>query len=89
MVESCLHSPWGRGGGAQAAVPSVLHAFTPLHLPPEVSYRYVTAKVQADLPALRVEGGEDAIGAARMAGVLRTLGLARGPRGDTTEDDEE
>ena len=66
---------------------SVHHAFTPLHLPPEV-YRYVTAKVQADLPALRAEGGEDATGAARMAGVLRTLGLARGPRGDP-EDDEE
>ena len=48
----------------------------------------MTAKVQADLPALRAEGGEDATGAARMAGVLRTLGLARGPRGDP-EDDEE
>lgn len=39
------------GGGAQTALPSVLHTFTPLHLPLEV-YRYVTAKVQSDLPVL-------------------------------------
>jgi hypothetical protein len=39
------------GGGAQNTVPSVLHSFSPLHLPPKV-YDSMTAKVQGDLPAL-------------------------------------
>ena len=44
------------GGGAQNATPSVVCTFTRLHLLPE-AYRYVTAKVQADLPALVSRGG--------------------------------
>ena len=64
------------GGGAQTAIPSVIHAFTPLHLPPE-AYRYVTSKVQADLPALLTAGGGGVAGAdPAVAGALRMLGLA-------------
>ena len=33
------------GGGAQNAMPSVLHALVPVHLPPE-AYQYLTQKVQ-------------------------------------------
>lgn len=63
------------GGGAQQAVPGVLHTVAPLHvLPPEV-YQYVTSKVRADLPALGapVPGLEGPAAAA----LLRTLGLTR------------
>jgi hypothetical protein len=65
------------GGGAQNAIPSVLHAFTPLHLPPE-AYQYVTSKVQADLPGLAMAtgaGGADSDPAITGA-LLRALGLA-------------
>lgn len=62
------------GGGAQNGVPSVLHVFPALHLPPE-AYRYVTMKVQADLPALGgLERDGDGGGA---AAIFRSLGLAR------------
>lgn len=67
-----------RGGvGAFTGVPSVHHAFTPLHLPAE-AYRYVTMKVQADLPALVATAGPDGLDADIMAGALRALGVARG-----------
>ena len=39
------------GGGAQNALPGVLHPFVPLNLPPEV-HHYVVTKVQDDLPRL-------------------------------------
>ena len=75
------------GGGAQTALPSVLHAFTPLHLPPEV-YRYVTAKVQSDLPVLvapeRLGGGP---GAETLAGALRILEASRATRGGREGED--
>lgn len=62
------------GGGAQNVVPSVLHTFPPLHLPPE-AYRYVTMKVQADLPALGARERDGDGGGA--AAILCNLGLAR------------
>jgi hypothetical protein len=59
-------------------VPSVAHAFTPLYLPPE-AYSYVTAKVQADLPAIANAAARGATPMAEtIAGALRTLGVARG-----------
>ena len=73
------------GGGAQNAVPSVLHAFNPVHLPPEV-YQYVTQKVQGDLPAVATApgtGGPES--AATIVGALRALtrgdGAGNGTRG--------
>lgn len=73
------------GGGAQAAVPSVLQPYAPLHLPPEV-YRYVTAKVRSDLPALAApEGGP---GGPLAAALLRTLGLAPTAGGAAEGEDE-
>lgn len=75
------------GGGAQTALPSVLHTFTPLHLPPEV-YRYVTAKVKSDLPVLvepdRLGGGP---GAETLAGALRLLDASRTTRGGREGED--
>ena len=62
------------GAGVQMAVPSVLHSYPPLHLPPE-AYQYVTAKVRADLPAQATE--RDGAGDPISAALLRTLGLAR------------
>lgn len=76
------------GGGAQTATPSVLHAFTPLHLPPE-AYRYVTAKVQADLPALaRRDRMREGAPPGDAAALLRTLGLTRAVLGEDGADDE-
>jgi hypothetical protein len=47
-VQLALHAGVG---GAQNALPNILHLFIPLHLPPEV-YQYVTQqKVKTDLPA--------------------------------------
>jgi hypothetical protein len=70
------------GGGAQNAAPSVVHTFTPLHLPPE-AYRYVTAKVQADLPALvGGPGGVQGANNPAVAGALQALGLARALDGE-------
>lgn len=75
------------GGGAQTAAPSVLHTFTPLHLPPE-AYRYVTAKVQADLPAIAIRDRAREIGpGGDTAALLRTLGLARTGGDDGTDED--
>lgn len=70
------------GGGAQNTAASVVHAFAPLHLPPE-AYRYVTSKVQADLPAI---AGGPAVGGGgttdpAVAGALQALGLARALEG--------
>ena len=59
------------GGGAQSQVPSVLHAFVPLHLPPEV-YQYLTLKVKGDLPGLNT-GETHATSAATFVGALRAL----------------
>ena len=59
---------------------SVHHTFAALHLPPD-AYRYVTAKVLADLPALRDQepaGVTGVGGAAAVAGALRAIGLAYG-----------
>jgi hypothetical protein len=69
-------------GGAQNATPSVVHAFPPLHLPPE-AYRYVTSKVQADLPALDggLGGGSGGVTDPTVAGALQALGLARALEG--------
>lgn len=64
------------GGGAQTAVPSVLHVFTPVHLPPEV-YQYVTSKVQSDLPALRAADGVGGGATAQLVGALQALAAAR------------
>lgn len=62
------------GGGVQNALPSVLHtALMPVLLPPEV-YRYVTQKVQGDLPGLSAPGalvGPES--AATLVGALRAL----------------
>ena len=70
------------GGGALTAVPSVVNEIYPIHLPPEV-YRYVTSKVQADLPALvqggALVGGPD--GNAALVGALQALNAARGTGG--------
>ena len=73
------------GGGAQTAVPSVVHNFAALHLPQE-AYRYVTAKVQADLPAVAIQQAGGPM-AATIAGALRALGVARGGRGDVKGDE--
>lgn len=62
------------GGGAQNTVPSVMHAFTPLHLPPEV-YNYMTAKVRGDLPALTAQGNDG--GPEGIADAIRALTTAR------------
>jgi hypothetical protein len=70
------------GGGAQNTVPSVVHGFTPMHLPPE-AYSYVTAKVQADLPALATIRRDATPMADTIAGALRTLGATRG--GESSE----
>lgn len=69
------------GGGVQNGVPSVLHAFPALHLPPE-AYRYVTLKVQADLPALGATHAPLAEERGGAAALLRTLGLVRGGEAD-------
>ena len=69
------------GGGAQLAVPGVLHSFTPLHLPAEV-YQYVTTKVRADLPALATPQDMGGDGGPVAAALLRTLGLARAAIGE-------
>ena len=60
------------GGGALNALPSVLHALTPVHLPPEV-YQYVTQKVQGDLPGLVAPGVVGPESAATLVGALRAL----------------
>lgn len=74
------------GGGANNAVPSVLHALTPLHLPPEV-YLYVTHKVHTDLPGTAKGGGANAGSKASLVGALRALtdrgDGGRGLRSDT------
>ena len=66
------------GGGTQNTLPSVLNTLYPIYVPPEV-YRYVTSKVQADLPALAqptgVGGGP---GAEALTGALRAPEAARG-----------
>jgi hypothetical protein len=67
------------GGGAQSAVPSVLHQLTPVHLPPEV-YQYVTQKVQSDLPGTRTAGAATPESTATLVGALRAL--TRGIEGD-------
>lgn len=69
------------GGGAQNAIPSVHSTLAPVHLPPEV-YRYVTTKVQGDLPALQTGGPGGGPGAEAFAGALRALGTARGGTAD-------
>ncbi|KAI2498887.1 hypothetical protein MHU86_15578 [Fragilaria crotonensis] len=74
------------GGGALNALPSVLHTFLPLHLPPE-AYRYVTAKVHADLPALAAITDRGGVGGVEAAALLRTLGLARAADVGEAEDD--
>lgn len=74
------------GGGALNALPSVLHTFLPLHLPPE-AYRYVTAKVHADLPALAAIPDRGGVGGVEAAALLRTLGLARAADIGEAEDD--
>lgn len=60
------------GGGAQNALPGVLHPLPALHLPPEV-YRYVTSKVQNDLPATTPDMGGTGETAATLVGALRAL----------------
>lgn len=60
------------GGGAQSALPSVLHALQPVHLPPEV-YQYVTQKVQGDLPGLTAPGVVGPESASTLVGALRAL----------------
>lgn len=70
------------GGGAQNMVPSVLYAFTPLHLPPEV-YNYMTTKVAGDLPDLAAPRRED--GPDAFAGAIRALAATReGHEGEPT-----
>lgn len=64
------------GGGAQNTVPSVVYAFNPVHLPPEV-YNYMTAKVKGDLPALAGRANEQ-VPADAIAEALRALTAARG-----------
>lgn len=65
------------GGGAQNALPGVLHPFIPLYLPREV-HQYVATKVEHDLPAL---GAAAATGAgattATLLGALRALSERR------------
>ena len=68
-------------------MPSVLQAFTALHLPPE-AYRYVTTKVHSDLPALREQELGGAGGAAAFAGALRTHGLARAATRDDRDEED-
>lgn len=70
------------GGGAQNAVPCVLHALTrPIHLPPEVN-QYVTLKVRAgDLPGIRPARGP--------LGTDSTASLVRALRALTRRDGEE
>ena len=58
------------GGGAQNALHGVLHPLPALHLPPEV-YRYVTSKVQNDLPAAALDLGGTEENAATLVGALR------------------
>ena len=70
------------GGGAQNAVPSVMHPFTPVHLPPEV-HEYMTAKVHNDLPSLANRGEatgttEALVGAIRALTAPRERGAAAG-----------
>lgn len=60
------------GGGAQNALPSVLHPLTPLHLPPEV-YQYVTQKVRMDLPAVAAPEEAGPGTTATLVGALRAL----------------
>ena len=71
------------GGGAQNGLPSVHHTYTSLHLPGEV-YRYMTAKVMADLPALggAAGGGIGGTSVETLATALRLLGAARGAGAD-------
>lgn len=69
------------GGGPQNTVPSVMHAFTPLHLPPEV-HEYMTAKVHNDLPALITRG--EATGTTEaLVGAIRALTAPRGRVAET------
>ena len=71
------------GGGANNAVPTVMHQITPLFLPPEV-YRYVTQKIHTDLPGIANTAG-NATDTASLVGALRALtdrdGVSRA-RGD-------
>ena len=71
------------GGGPQNAIPSVVHAFTPVLLPPEV-HDYVVAKVLVDLPALgrRSEAEQGTTDA--LVGAIRTLTATR--NGATADD---
>ena len=62
----------GGGGGAQNAMPSVLHALVPVHLPPEV-YQYLTQTVQGGLPGLAAPGVVGPESAATLVGALRAL----------------
>lgn len=74
------------GGGAQNTIPSVMHPFVPLHLPPEV-YEYVTSKVQGDLPALAEK--TDATGTTEaLVGAIRALTAPRTGRATDGAGDE-
>ena len=75
------------GAGPQATQSIVLHPLTPVHLPGAV-YEYVTAKVLADLPALRpLVGGSGVgrIGATELATVVQALATAKGAEDRTRE----
>jgi hypothetical protein len=63
------------GGGPQPDDSILLHAFPAVHLPLLV-YTYVSAKVAADLPALRPR---DAVGDAGLQAQLALLAAGRGP----------
>ena len=60
------------GGGANNAVPTLMHQLTPLFLPPEV-YQYVTQKVHTDLPGIANAAGATGVDTANLVGALRAL----------------
>ena len=66
------------GGGAQTAVPSVMHAFSPVLLPPEVHADYVVSKVSNDLPVLGQRSRADPTTTEALVGAIRSLTAARG-----------
>jgi hypothetical protein len=68
------------GGGVNVAIPSVHQTIVPLHLPEDV-YRYVTSKVQGDLPALTHPDRTGVLEADALAGAMRALGAAQPPAG--------
>ena len=68
------------GAGPQAALPVVLHPLNPVHLPNAV-YEYVSGKVLADLPSLRIRNSANSgagVGATEIATVVQALASARG-----------